>query len=277
MVRNRMRLLIIGCGSIGTTLAKAVDEMPEVDLIYITDKSKVCAAHLVEKLHKVKYVDNSDECLSDIINDIDLVVEAASQEAARHFVPFFLERGVDVMMMSVGAFADDDFREKCFKLSKEKGCRLFVPSGAITGTDGLRSASAGEIDEVTLITTKGPKSLRSIEYFKQKGIDIERIKEPTVVFEGSARDAARIFPRNMNIAATLSLLGIGFDRTKVKIVCDPNVERNTHTLIVKGPFGEITSTTSNVPFPRNPSTSYLAALSAIAALKRIINNVWIGV
>jgi aspartate dehydrogenase len=272
-----MRLLIIGCGSIGTTLAKAVDEIPEIERIYITDKSKVCAIHLVEKLHKVKYVDNSDEELLGIIPDIDLVVEAASQEAAKHFIPFFLEHGVDVMMMSVGAFAEDAFRERCFALAKTKGARIYAPSGAVTGTDGLRAASIGTIDEVQLISTKSPKNFSNMEYLKSKGIDINNLKEPTVVFEGTAREAATLFPRNMNVSATLSLLGVGFDKTKVKIIFDPNTDKNTHKVIVRGPFGEFVAETKNVPFPKNTSTSYLAALSALATIKRLIGNVWIGV
>jgi aspartate dehydrogenase len=274
---EHMRLLIIGCGSIGTTLAKAVDEMPEIERIYITDKSKVCAAHLVEKLHKVKYVDNSDESLLAIIPNIDLVVEAASQEAAKHFIPFFLEHGASVMMMSVGALADDSFRERCFSLAKTKGGRIYAPSGAVTGTDGLRAASVGTIDEVLLITTKNSKSFSNVDYLKSKGIDISDLKEPVVVFEGSAREAATLFPRNMNVSATLSLLGVGFDRTKVRIIIDPKTDRNTHKVIIKGPFGEVISETKNVPFPKNPSTSYLAALSALATIKRLVGNIWIGV
>lgn len=270
-------MLIIGCGSIGTTLAKAVDEMPEIDRIYITDKSKVCAAHLVEKLRKVKYVDNSDASLLEVIKDIDLVVEAASQEAAKHFIPFFLEHGVDVMMMSVGALADDDFRERCFSLAKNKGGRLYAPSGAVTGTDGLHSASAGTIDEVLLVSTKSPKSCAHMDYLKKRDMDVNRITEPTVVFEGTAREAATLFPRNMNVSATLSLVGVGFDKTRVRIVCDPTTDRNTHKVIVRGPFGELVSETHNVPFPKNPSTSYLAALSALALIRRLIGNVWIGV
>ncbi|MEM2943526.1 MAG: aspartate dehydrogenase [Methanomassiliicoccales archaeon] len=272
-----MRLLIIGCGSIGSTLAKALDNMPEVDLIYITDKNRGCTADLVKKLRKVRSVGNTEMDLDSIAKEVNIVVEAASQEAAKHYVPFFLERGVDVMVLSVGAFADEKFRDKCFQLAREKNSRIYVPSGAITGTDGLRSASTGKIDEVILVTTKGPNSLKSVEYFKKKRIDFDAIKEPMIVFEGTAREAAANFPKNMNVAATVSLLGVGFDKTKVRIICDPRSERNRHTLIVKGSFGEITSTTENVPFPNNPSTSYLAALSAISALRRIITNIWIGI
>ncbi|MDD1769346.1 MAG: aspartate dehydrogenase, partial [Methanomassiliicoccales archaeon] len=212
-----------------------------------------------------------------IIPSIDLVVEAASQEAAKHFIPFFLEHGASVMMMSVGALADDSFRERCFSLAKAKGGRIYAPSGAVTGTDGLRAASVGTIDEVLLITTKNSKSFSNVEYLKSKGIDISDLKEPVVVFEGSAREAATLFPRNMNVSATLSLLGVGFDRTKVRIIIDPKTDRNTHKVIIKGPFGEVISETKNVPFPKNPSTSYLAALSALATIKRLVGNIWIGV
>jgi len=98
-----------------------------------------------------------------------------------------------------------------------------------------------------------------------------------VVFEGNARDAANQFPKNLNVAATISLLGVGFEQTRVTIVCDPSTERNAHTLIVRGEFGELRCETNNVPSPMTPSTSYLAALSAVSAIKRILGNVWIGV
>jgi aspartate dehydrogenase len=110
-----------------------------------------------------------------------------------------------------------------------------------------------------------------------RNIDVDSLREATVVFEGNARDAANQFPKNLNVAATLSLLGIGFEATRVTIICDPNAETNSHTLVVKGDFGELHCETQNVPSPMTPSTSYLAALSAIAAIKRILGNVWIGV
>lgn len=270
-----MRLMVIGCGSIGTTLVKAVEEMPGVSTIYLLDKSRARVNELVSGLQKAVAI--SEEELSEGLGEVDLVIEAASQGAARHFVPIILEHGVDIMVMSVGAFADDDFREMAFAISRQKRARILIPSGAVCGTDGLHSASAGEIDEVRLITTKSPKSLMKIQYFKDKGIDIDSITEPTVVFEGTAREASTLFPRNMNVSATLSLLGVGFERTKVTIVCDPATERNSHRVVVKGPFGEMTSETHNVPSPMNPSTSYLAALSAIAAIKRIVDNNWIGI
>jgi aspartate dehydrogenase len=272
-----MRILIIGCGSIGSVLAKSVHDMPEVDRIYVTDQSKDYAVHLIESLEKAEYVDHSTSNIARILGEVDLAIEAASQEAAKKLVPFVLENGVDVMVMSVGVFADEAFREKCYTLAKKHRSRIYVPSGAICGTDGLHSASAANISDVHLITRKGPKGLRGAPGLKLRKIDVDALKEPSVVFEGNARDAASQFPKNLNVAATVSLLGVGFERTRVTIICDPTTERNSHTLEVKGDFGELRCETQNVPSPMTPSTSYLAALSAAAAIKRILGNIWIGV
>ena len=172
---------------------------------------------------------------------------------------------------------DDAFREAVF--SKAKGCesRIFIPSGAVCGTDGLRSSAVGELESVELITTKAPKSLAGALYVMEHNIDLDSIKEPTAIFSGPAREAVKEFPKNVNVAATVSLLGVGFDKTKVKIVVDPNTHSNSHELRIKGEFGEMTCHTYNVPSPDNPRTSYLAAMSAISALKRIVRNEWIGI
>jgi len=272
-----MRILIIGCGSIGSVLAKAVHDLPEVDKLYVTDMSADYARHLVDSLEKAEYVSGRSEQLCKTLTEVDLAVEAASQEAAAKYVPFVLENGVDVMVMSVGVFTDDQFRERCFTLAKKHRSRIYMPSGAICGTDGLRAAASAGISEVHLTTRKGPKGLKGAPGLAMRGIDVDSLTEPTVVFEGTARDATVQFPKNLNVAATISLLGVGFERTRVTIICDPAAERNSHTLTVKGDFGELRSETQNVPSPINPATSYLAALSAIAAIKRILGNVWIGV
>jgi aspartate dehydrogenase len=272
-----MRLLIIGCGAIGQTLAKVIDTMDEVDLFYMTDKSDEKAQQMVKEYRKAKYIANTDESIRAHLKHLDLVVEAASQEAVAHYVPFILGFGKDVLVMSVGAFVDDVLREKCFNLAKKKGGRLYVPSGAVCGTDGLHSASVDKIDSVELISTKGPKSFKDVPYLKSKGVDVDSLKGPTVIYDGPAREAIVHFPKNINVSATISLLGLGMDKTMVKLICDPLCDCNSHRLVVKGVFGEIVAETDNVPFPSNPATSYLAALSAIAAIKRIAGNVWIGV
>jgi aspartate dehydrogenase len=130
---------------------------------------------------------------------------------------------------------------------------------------------------VELTSTKGPKSFQDNEYLRSKGVDVNTLRERTVLFEGPAREAVAYFPKNVNVSATISLIGIGLDETRVKLVCDPLCDCNTHHLEVKGAFGHIVCETDNLPFPSNPATSYLAALSAIAAIKRIAGNVWIGI
>ncbi len=268
-----MRITIVGCGSIGTKLAKAADEIAEVKRIYLLDMERHLAEDLAAQLKKAIVVDNVDEELY----HCDLVIEAASQEAAKQILPTVVSRGVDIMIMSVGSLVDDGFRDMVKEKAAQCESRIFIPSGAVCGTDGLRSSATGRLDEVELITTKGTKSLEGAPYIVEKGIDINSITEPTTIFTGTARDAVRLFPKNVNVAATVSLLGVGFDRTKVTVVLDPNSHSNSHELRVKGEFGEMTCHTYNVPSPDNPKTSHLAALSAISALKRIVRNEWIGI
>jgi len=272
-----MRLLIIGSGAIGTTLAEAIQDMDEFDMFYITDKNEDRARKIAARCKKAKFISPTDESIKAHLKNVDLVVEAASQEAVQHYVPIVLGMGVDALVMSVGAFADDDTRERCFNVAKRKGGRLYVPSGAICGTDGLHSASADVINSVELTSTKGPKSFHDNEYLLSKGVDVNTLKKKTVLFEGPAREAVQHFPKNVNVSATISLIGIGLDKTKVKLVCDPVCDCNTHRLEVRGEFGHIVCETDNLPFPSNPATSYLAALSAIAAIRRIAGNVWIGI
>lgn len=270
-------MLIIGCGSIGGVLATAADSIEEIDRLYVTDKIEEKAMAMMKEHPKARNVSFVDDAIMHAMDDVDLVVEAASQEAVRKFAPLCLERGRDIMVMSVGAFEDDSLRERCYALSKSKRGRLYIPSGAVCGTDGLRSASSSQIEEVHLITTKGPGSFKNIAYLEEKNIDVTSFTEPTVLYDGPAREVLRLFPKNINVAATVSMLGVGFERTKITLVCDPSVRTNSHLLIVKGPFGEIRAETKNTPFPSNPSTSYLAALSAVSALKSIVANRWIGV
>jgi aspartate dehydrogenase len=268
-----MRLAIVGCGSIGSELAVAADGMAEVKRIYLLDLNGKAAEALSSKLKKAIAVRSIEQELY----HCDLVIEAASQAAARDVIPKVVGRGVDIMTMSVGALADDDYRKSVYDAARVTGARILVPSGAVCGTDGLSSAAIGEIEEVKLITTKNPDGLVGIPYLIEKGIDVTKIDKPTVIYEGTAREAVKLFPKNVNVAATVSIMGIGFDRTKVKVIVDPKTHSNSHELIVKGEFGEMVSRTSNVPSPANPSTSHLAAMSAISALKRIIRNEWVGI
>jgi aspartate dehydrogenase len=165
-------------------------------------------------------------------------------------------------------------KEKLLKLAKNS--RVYIPSGAICGIDGLKSASAGRIDSVTLTTRKPPKGLEGAPYLKERGIDPARFKDETVVFDGSAKDAIKGFPQNVNVSAVLSLAGIGAARTRVRIIASPGSERNIHEVEITGDFGKILTRTENVPSRTNPKTSALAILSAIATLGAIADRVRVG-
>lgn len=268
-----MRITIVGCGSIGSKLAKAADDMAEVKRIYLLDADREAAESVASSLNKAIVIHSVEEELY----HSDLVVEAASQAAAKELLPKVAARGVDMMIMSVGALVDDDFRNLVFEKAKVSEAKVYIPTGALSGADGLRSASVEELDDVELISMKGPKSLLGIPFIEEKGIDVEKIKERTVIYTGYAREAVKLFPKNVNVAATVSLLGVGFDRTKVTVVLDPDIKSNSHELRIKGKFGEMNCHTYNVPEPDNPRTSHLATLSAISALKRIVRNEWFGV
>jgi len=222
----------------------------------------VCAYDALEKngkefckKYKCKFLKPSE------FPKLDLVVEAASQEAVGQYAESFLRKGQDLMVMSVGALVDEKLLGSLRKAAEKTGAKLVLPSGAIAGLDGLRSANVGRIDEVTLTTTKPPAGL---------GVDV---KEKAILFEGPAREAVKKFPKNVNVAATLSLAGIGFDKTKVRVVADPAVKDNRHEIFVRGEFGEMRVQVDNVPSPQNPKTSYLAAMSAIAAIKRFKESI----
>ena len=267
-----VNICVIGCGTIGAMIAREADSIPTVGTVYLTDRSKECATRLQEKLSKVTYVSD----IVPVLNDIRLVIEAASQDAARYYAPLAISAGVDVLIMSVGVLHDEEFQNDIFRLARRKGAKVFVPSGAIGGIDALTAGRLGEIEEVTLTTTKPPSAFSGNAYLAERGIEASELRVRTNLFEGSAREAVRLFPQNINVAATVALAGVGFDRTKIQIVCDPQVKTNEHHLRARGSFGELDVVTRNVPSQKNPRTSHLAALSAISAIKKITGEAWIG-
>lgn len=214
--------------------------------------------------------------IEDLIRSVDLVVESASQSAVSFIVPQALEAGCDVMILSVGALADKELREKLFELARKNNCKLYFPSGAVVGIDGLNSASSAGISSVTLTTRKPPSGLAGAPHIAALGIDLGKIEKETLLFEGPASEAVKAFPANVNVAATISLAGIGFEKTVVRVIADPSLSRNVHEIAVEGEFGKFTTRVENRPSPENPKTSYLAALSAISTLKKVLNPVQIG-
>ena len=267
-----MRVGIIGCGFIGGTLANDIENIDEIQELYLFDRNLSSSEGLALGLQKAKATANVEE----LIENVDLVIESATQDAVKEYAEQVLSSGRDMMIMSVGALVNDDLWEKLKRIAKENCSKIYLPSGAICGIDGIKSAVIAGIDEITIETTKPPKGLEEVRYITKQEIDLSKLNTPVTVFDGPARDAVKHFPKNVNIAACVSLAGIGFDKTKIRIVADPAATRNQHKLICRGRFGEFCCVVKNMPSITNPKTSYLAALSAIGTIRKIVSGVWIG-
>lgn len=261
---------LIGCGTIGGAIAKEIDKrIPQLKLVAVCDRDEVKTRKLIESLSQKPDLTTLDE----VIEASDLVIEAASAKIAAELVEKAINRGKDIMVMSVGGLVDSlDLFEK----AKEKECRVYFPSGAIAGLDAIKGAKESRIDSVTLTTYKPPSALQGAPYLARKGIKLSEIKEKTVLFEGSCREAVKAFPQNINVAASLAFAGVGLEKTRVRVVVDPALKRNVHQIVVEGDFGRLETRTQNLPSPINPKTSYLAVLSAIATLKGIVNPLKVG-
>ena len=254
-----MRLGIIGCGAIGTDVAKAADAMKDIEKIYLFDIKPAAAKHLCSLVKKA-----SMKSVKDFLEDVDLVFESASQDAVSQYAVTVLEAGKDLIIMSIGSLFDDAFRKKLVDIARKHHRKIYLPSGAVCGIDGVMAANIEKLDSVTLVTTKPPASLG------------KSVEERTVVYKGTARDAVKQFPRNINVAACLSLAGVGFDETIVEIVADPVENRINHKILAHGRFGRLRAEIENMPNPNNPQSSYMASLSAIATLRRVLDPLQIA-
>lgn len=270
MVTN---IAIIGCGAIGAQIAQYVDsrKIPSCRLIALYDEDRQRLDSLYVKLleKSVKLFDDfSDFVTSKNFGDVHLVIEAASINAVKAYASTLLKSEKDILIMSLGAFSDPVFYELIVDLMSKKGNRVYLPSGAIGGSDIIRTVR-DYINEITLVTTKSNKSLRGAPYFQNNNIDVESIREKTIIFDGSAIEAIKEFPSNVNVSALISMAGIGFYRTKVVVCIDPTTEKNQHEIIVKWKYGEFSLKVQNDPSPDNPKTSYLAVLSAVECIRSI--------
>ena len=254
----------------GTQIALAIDSGKiNAQLTHVFDQSSEKAQELIDKLQsKPEIVENSHLLSS---NNVDLVVEAASQDAVKDVALSILQNRKNLLIMSVGALLDESIFDVLTDACKEFKKTIYLPSGAIAGLDALK-AVRDELDSVTLTTTKHPNSLKGAKFFETSEINIDSISEPTTIFEGTAKEAVSLFPANINVAALLSLVGLGSNSTKVRIIADPNTSKNTHQINAKGKFGEMSFTIENVPDEHNPKTSHLAIASAIEKLRIICSD-----
>jgi len=268
---KKLKVGIIGCGTIGAAIAAACckELAGSVDLAAVSDIDKDKANALVKALKNKVPVLGIDE----LIRKSHLVVEAASASISAKILSSCIAAKKDYLVMSVGGLVG---KEGLLAMAAAKGVRIYIPSGAISGIDGLKSAMAGTVTSVMLTTRKPPKGLEGAPYLKKNRIDLSKISGETVVFEGSAEEAVKGFPQNVNVSAVLSLAGIGAKKTKVRIVTSPEYAGNVHEIDIRGSSGRITTRTENVPSATNPKTSALAIFSAIATLKSAASSVRVG-
>lgn len=267
------RIGIVGVGAIGKEIARAIDDgtIP-ARLAAIWDRQAGEAEEFAATLRQKPKV----LPLAELVKECNIVVEAASQAAVKEVALAALSNSKSVMIMSVGALSDKQLLEQIRSLAKEHHCSIYVPSGAIGGLDAVKSASIKHIECVTITTRKPAKGLEGAPFVVKNNLDLDKFVEPTEIFSGPAAIAIKEFPANVNVAASLSLVGIGFEKTIVKVVVDPTISRNIHEIHVRGEFGEFHAKIENVPSETNPRTSFLAALSAIATLKQVCEPLKIG-
>lgn len=256
---------IIGCGTIGTGIAEFIqaDLKDEARIVALCDIDPKKADALSGKLKPTPVISSIDV----LIEKSDLAIEAAGMSVSLEVMEKVVLQKKDALIMSTGGLLKNP---GLLKKAKKAGCNIYIPSGAVCGLDGLRAASIGKIEKVTLTTRKPLRGLKGAPYLIKNRIDIDGIKKETVIYSGTASDAVKHFPKNINVAATLSLSGIGPDRTMVKIITSPEYTKNTHELEVEGEFGRLFTRTENVPSKNNPKTSQLAIFSALAKLKEVI-------
>ena len=265
-----LRVGILGVGAIGRVIARALD-VREVDaeLVALSDQDRWRAEGLSRELSGRPPV----VCVDEMIERCDLAVEAASQAALPEFVPNALARGRDVLIMSVGGLLG---REEWLQQAAAKGRRIYVPSGAIAGLDGIKSASIGQITAAELTSRKPVAALAGSKYVADRGLRLAEFTEETVIFDGTAEEASRAFPATSNVAASLRLAVDSEIPVRVRVVAVPGGNENVHEIHVCGEFGKLMMRVENVPSKSNPKTSQLAAYSAVATLKNLTRSLRVG-
>lgn len=239
---------IIGCGAIGTIISGAVEKgLVKCDEIILYDYNMAKAENLEKSLHVPVTVVKSLEEMIEL--EPVVIVEAASQQAVRDYITRILAENIELIVMSVGALLDLNVKSN----------KIYIPSGAIGGLDAISSAALTGIDEVILTTRKNPRAL-----------DIDNLEEK-LVYEGTAEEAVKLFPRGMNVAATLALTAQS-EKVNVRVISDPKVNRNVHEIKIRWKLGDMLLKFANDPHPENPKTSALAAWSAINLVKEILEK-----
>ncbi|WP_417794004.1 aspartate dehydrogenase [Terasakiella pusilla] len=253
-----MKIGIIGSGAIGTYVANILKEKelgPEIILTRLVPGEVIDAGGIT-----------CVETVNDLPEDISLMVDCAGHAALVEHGCAILERGIQLITVSLGALADPALSEALKHAAQKGGSQLHLASGAIGALDCLAAAKVGGLKDVTYIGRKPPCGWRGSP--AENVLDLDALDEVAIHFEGSARDAATTYPKNANVAAAVAIAGAGFENTKVKLMADPSISSNIHEVQASGDFGKFYFRIEGLPLPDNPRSSALAAMSVISAIER---------
>ncbi|MDO8878499.1 MAG: aspartate dehydrogenase [Pseudolabrys sp.] len=270
MSKQSLRIGIAGLGAVGLDVARRLIDgvIPGMTLTAVAVRDADKARRALPQIGDLIAL----RTLETLADDCDVVVECLPPALFRDIAIPVIDKGRIFMPLSAAQLLHNgDLVER----AKAAGARIIVPTGALIGFDAVRAAAEGTIHSVDMVTRKPPAGLEGAPYLTGRGLSVIGVKEPTKVFEGSAREGAKGFPANVNVAAALSLAGIGPDRTRLQIWADPTVTRNTHTITVDADAMRFTMTIENVP-SENPRTGKSVAPSTIAALRGLVSELKIG-
>jgi aspartate dehydrogenase len=260
-IRGNRRVAVVGLGPIGRKVVEALDQgMPGLVLTAVSVQDPAKHRDFLGRLKKPPAVLPIDG-LAEVA---DLVIECAPSKFVRSIVAPFVSRGKTAVVLSAGALLEN---EDLIELARQNGGQIVVPTGALIGLDAMTAAAEGKILSVRMVTRKPVTGLVGAPFLVQNNIDIERITGPLKIFEGTAREAAKGFPANLNVAVALSLAGLGPDRTTLEIWADPALTRNVHRVEVESDSARFSMSIENIP-SENPKTGRITALSVIAYLRK---------
>ncbi len=259
-----MQTVIVGLGAIGRMIVERLaGDGSAVRLAAVLVRPARAAQAREELAPDVAVYTSAEEVVA---ARPDMVVECAGQAALRQYGETLLGAGLDLMVVATGALADGAYRARLMAAAEKGGARLLVPAGATAGLDGLGALKAGGLEKVTYISTKPSWAWKGTP--AETAFDLDALAEKTVIFEGRAEAAALDYPQNANLAATIAMAGVGFDRTYVRLVADPGAVINSGRIEAEGEFGHMVMEMRGQPMASNPKTSAVTALSLIYALNK---------
>lgn len=256
-----VRVALIGFGAIGEEVFRQARGIKGLHIGQIL----VRASRMAETQARIGADARAVTAVDDFDDRTDVVLEAAGHGALATFGASVLARGFDLCVASVGALVDDRSRDTLTAAARAGGARLEILPGAIGGIDALAAVGAEGLEAVAYTGRKPPRAWAGSP--AETSHDLAAMSEETVIFEGSAREAAMTFPKNANVVATVALAGLGCDATRVRLIADPAASSNSHRIEARGPLVNFDFTTQGKPLPANPRSSALTALSALRALR----------